>query len=123
MEGDRQMKCISINGHKLERALLVEDPDVRQSLCDASGNEHHVRTFSGPDPLMRYLRKHPEGLIIAGMGLSFFSEPVAVPAAAVRFDESGSADIRVRDEDGSIERQLQAMDAIREAAAEQFLRL
>ena len=112
------MKNISINGHTLEGALLVDDPDIKRAFPDASGQLRHIRSFSQPGRLKAYIRKHPEGIILAGVGAIFFLEPVPVTSAMISFDESGSADILVRDRAEEIEKQLVAMEAIRAAAAE-----
>ena len=114
------MKNIRINGHILNGALLVDDPDVKQAFVDASGRPRHVRSFTQPDRLKAYLRRHPEGLILAGVGTFFFLEPVAVSSAMIRFGEDGSADILVREGAESIEKQLKAMEAISAAAAEAY---
>lgn len=113
-----KMKDIKINGHVIEGALLVEDPDVKRTYMDASGQLRHVRSFSQPGRLKSYIRRHPEGIILAGAGAIFFLEPVPVSSALIRFDEAGNADILVRDEAESIERQLTAMEEIHDAAAE-----
>ena len=113
-----KMKEIRINGHVLDGALLVDDPGVKRTFTDASGQPRHVRSFSQPGRLRSYLRKHPEGLILAGAGAVFFLEPVAVSAAMIRFDEDGSTDIMVRDEAESLEKQLSAIEAMRAAAVE-----
>ncbi len=110
------MKNIRINGHDLCGALLVEDPDVKKAYPDAAGQLRHVRSFSQPGRLKAYLRKHPEGIILAGVGTFFFLEPVPVSSAMISFDKAGSADIPVREGAGEIERQLAAMEAIRAAA-------
>ena len=112
------MKYIRINGHILNGALLVDDPDVKQAFADASGQLRHVRSFSDPGRLKGYVRRHPEGLILAGAGTFFFLEPVPVSSASIRFDEAGSADILVREDADRIEKQLAAIDAIRDAAEE-----
>lgn len=112
----RKMKVIKINGHVLEGALLVDDPDVKRAFTDASGQLRHVRSFSQPGKLKSYLHRHPEGIIIAGTGAFFFLEPVPVSCAMISFDEEGSADIKVRENAESIEKQLSAMAAIRAAA-------
>lgn len=122
MEGIKNgiRKGIKINGHVLDAALLIDDPDVRKTYTDASGRRRHVRSFSQPGRLRSYLRRHPEGIIIAGAGNFFFLEPVPVSAAMMRFDETGSADILIREGAEKIERQLMAMEAIRAAAADEI---
>ena len=115
------MKYIRINGHVLDGALLVDDPDVKQAFTDASGQLRHVRTFSDPGRLKAYVRRHPEGIIIAGTGTFFFLEPVLVSSASIRFDEAGGADILVKEDAERIEKQLAAMEAICTAAAEAVL--
>lgn len=112
------MKNIRINGHILEGALLVDDPDVKRTFMDASGQLRHVRLFSHPGRLKSYIRKHPEGIILAGAGSFFFIEPVPVSAAMIRFDKSGGADILVREGAESLEKQLLAIEGICAAAAE-----
>ena len=107
------MKSIRINGHILDGALLVDDPDVKQTFEDASGQQRHVRSFADPSRLKAYVRRHPEGLILAGVGTFFFLEPVLVSAAMISFDEGG-AEILAE----SLEKQLKAIDAIRAAAIE-----
>lgn len=109
-------KGIRINGHVLNGALLVDDPDVKQAFTDASGQLRHVRSFYQPDRLKSYVRKHPEGMILAGVGNIFFLEPVPVSPAMIRFGESGDADILIRDEAESVEKQLTAMEEIQAAA-------
>ena len=114
------MKCIKINGHILDAALLIDDPDVRKTYADASGRRRQVRSFSQPGWLRSYLRRHPEGIIIAGAGNLFFLEPVPVSDAMISFDETGSADILIREGAEQIEKQLAAMEAIRAAAADEL---
>ena len=87
---------IKINGQVLDAALLIDDPHVKKTYTDASGQRRHVRSFSKPASLKAYVRRHPEGIIVAGAGNLFFLEPVPVSAAMIRFDETGSADIRIR---------------------------
>lgn len=111
------MKSIRINGHILDGALLVDDPDVKQTFEDASGQQRHVRSFADPSRLKAYVRRHPEGLILAGVGTFFFLEPVLVSAAMISFDEGG-AEIFVREGAESLEKQLRAIDAICAAAIE-----
>ncbi len=115
-------KEIRINGKTLNGALIVDDPEAKQAFPDASGQLRNVRSFSQPGRLRNYVKKHPEGMILAGAGNIFFTEPVPVSSAAIRFDEAGNADILVRDEDKRIEKQLAAMDAIYEAAMKYTLR-
>ena len=114
----RQMKDIKINGHVLDGALLIDDPDVKRAFMDASGQLRHVRSFTDPVRLKTYVKKHPEGIILAGVGTFFFLEPVPVSAASIRFGEGGSADITVREGAERIEKQLAVMDVIRSAAAD-----
>ena len=116
--GVKAVKEIKINGHVLEGALMVDDPDVRKTYMDASGQLRHIRTFSQPGRLKSYLKKHPEGIILAGVGTFFFLEPVPVSSAMIRFDEAGSADIVVRERAEEIEKQLAAMETIQAAASE-----
>ena len=113
------MEGIKINGHVLEAVLLIEDPDVKQAFTDASGGLRHVRAFSQPGRLKSFLRRHSKGLILAGVGNIFFLEPVPVSSAMVRFDESGSADILIKEGAEWIERQLTAMEAIHKAAEDE----
>lgn len=117
-----KMKDIKINGHVLGGALLVDDPDIRRTFTDAAGNARHVRSFRDPARLKAYMRKHPEGIILAGVGTFFFIEPVPLSFAMVGFDDRGNADITVREGAEAIEKQLRAMDEIREAAAEELWR-
>ena len=56
------MKNIRINGHVINGALLVDDPEVKRAFPDASGKLRHVRSFSQPGRLKSYVRKHPEGI-------------------------------------------------------------
>ena len=114
------MKDIKINGHILEGALLVDDPDVKRSFTDASGQLRHVRSFSQPGKLKSYVYRHPEGIIIAGVGAFFFIEPLPVSCAMIRFDEAGNADIQVRDNAESVEKQLSVMEEIRAAAEDEL---
>ena len=116
----RKMKSIRINGHVINGALLVDDPDIKSSFTDASGQLRHVRSFSQPGKLKSYVRRHPEGIIIAGVGAFFFIEPIPVSCAMIRFDEAGNADIQVRDNAESVEKQLSAMAVIRTAAEEEL---
>ena len=113
------MKDIRINGYSIDGALLVDDPDVKKTFFDASGRPRHVRSFVQPGRLKSFVRKHPEGIIIAGVGNIFFIEPVLVSSAMIRFDEEGGADILVKEDAELIEKQLAAMDAIRAAAAKE----
>ncbi len=110
------MKEIRINGHVLEGALLIDDPDVKKAFTDAAGHLRHVRSFSQPARLRSYLLRHPEGMIIAGAGGIFFTEPVPVSSAMISFDGSGSADIHIKEEAERMEKQLSAMEAIWSAA-------
>ena len=119
-DSEGKMNVIKINGHILDAALLVDDPEVKKTYTDASGRRRHLRSFSQPGRLKSYLRRHPEGLIIAGAGNLFFLEPVPVSASMIRFDETGSADILIREGAEQIEKQLAAMEAIQAAAAEEF---
>lgn len=114
------MKDIRINGHILDGSLLIDDPDVKKTFTDASGQLRHVRSFSQPGKLKSYVRRHPEGIILAGVGAVFFLEPVPVSSAMIRFDETGGADIQVRDNAESVEKQLLAMAAIRTAAEDEL---
>ena len=104
----QKMKNIRINGHILDGPLLVDDPDVKKTFMDASGQLRHVRSFSQAGRLKSYVRSHPEGIILAGVGTFFFLEPIPVSAAMIRFDEAGNADILIRGEAESIEKQLEA---------------
>lgn len=115
-----KMKDIKINGHILDGALLVDDPDVKRSFYDASGQLRHVRFFSQPGKLKSYVCRHPEGIIIAGVGAFFFIEPILVPCTMIRFDEAGNADIQVRDNAESVEKQLSVMEEIRVAAEDEL---
>ena len=115
-----KMKDIRINGHALDGALIVDDPDVKRAFPDASGRLRHVRCFTQPGRLKSYVRKHPEGIILAGVGTFFFLEPVPVSSVSIRFDETGGADILVREGAESIEKQLAAMAAIRAAASKEY---
>lgn len=112
------MKVIRINGHVLDGALLVDDPDVKRTFTDASGQLRHVRSFSGSGRLKSYVYRHPEGIILAGVGALFFIEPIPVSSSMIRFDSSGNADISVGYGAESIEKQLEAMEKICTAAAE-----
>ena len=112
------MKAIRINGHIIVGALLVDDPDVKKTFVDASGTLRHVRSFSNPGRLKAYVRRHPEGIILAGVGTIFFLEPVPASSAMVRFDASGNADIQIRDGAEAIEKQLAAMEVICSSAEE-----
>ena len=111
------MKDIRINGHVINGALLVDDPEVKRAYPDASGQMRHVRSFSQPGRLKSYVRRHPEGIVLAGTGCFFLLEPVLVSAAMIRFDETGSVDILVREGAESLEKQLTTMDEILAAAA------
>ena len=111
------MKYIRINNHVINGALLIDDPDVKKSFTDASGQIRHVRSFSQPGKLKSYVRRHPEGIIIAGAGAFFFIEPVPVSCAMIRFDEAGGVDIQVREGAESLEKQLATIDEILAAAA------
>lgn len=112
------MKQIRINGHALGCPLMIDDPDVKRTFRDTAGQERHVRYISQPGRLKGYLKKHPEGIIIAGAGPFFFNEPVPVSSAMIRFDESRNADILIREERETIEKQLLIMEAIQTAAEE-----
>ena len=118
----RKMKRIRINGHALDGALLVDDPDVKRAFPDASGQMRHVRCFSQPGRLKSYAKRHPEGMILAGVGTFFFLEPVPVTPAMIRFGEAGDADIHIREGAEMIDKQLAAMEAIRAAASKEFTR-
>jgi hypothetical protein len=116
--GKLMMNDIKINGHIINGALLVDDPDVKRTFMDASGQLRHVRFFSHTGRLKSYLRRHPEGIILAGVGSFFFIEPVPVSGAMIRFDRSGTVDILVRDGAEGLEKQLLAIERICDAAAE-----
>jgi hypothetical protein len=116
------MKAIRINGHIIDGALLADDPDVKKTFVDASGTLRHVRSFSNPGRLKAYVRRHPEGIILAGAGNIFFTEPVPVSPAMISFDENGSANIQVREGAAELERQLEAIEAIQTAAENAILR-
>lgn len=122
-KGNREMNNISINGHTIGGTLLVDDPGIKRAVTDPSGQLRHVRGFSHPGRLKSYLRKHPEGIILAGVGSFFFIEPVPVSSAMIRFDGQDSAEILIRDETYQIEKQLSAMEKIWDAASEQLRRL
>lgn len=110
------MDNIKINGHFLERPLMIEDPDSRTAVRDASGRTRHISYCSTAEELKDYLGTHTEGFVAAGVGTIFFLKPFAVSFASVRFDYDGSADILVKEDAGGIEKQLTAMEEIREAA-------
>ena len=112
------MNDIKINGHIIEGALLVDDPDVKRTFMDASGQLRHVRSFSHTSRLKSYIHKHPEGIILAGAGAFFFIEPVLVSGGMIRFDKSGDVDIIVSDGAEGLEKQLLAIEKICAAAAE-----
>ena len=114
----RRNKAIRINGHDPACPVMIEDPDVKRTFRDSSGEPRHVRFFSDAVRLKSYLRRHPEGLVLAGAGAFFFTEPIPVPAARIRFCEDGSADIRVKDKAELIERQIARMEEISAAAGE-----
>lgn len=115
-----KMKDIKINGYVLDGALLVDDPDVKKTYVDASGQQRHVKSFSQPGKLKSYVSRHPEGIIIAGVGAFFFIEPIPVSCAGIRVDEAGNAEIQVRDHAESVEKQLSVMEAIRSAAEDEL---
>ncbi len=112
------MKNIKINGHIIEGALLIDDPDVKRTFMDASGQHRHVRSFTHTGRLKSYIRRHPGGIIIAGAGAFFFIEPVPVSVAMIRFEESGDVDIILSDGAEGLEKQLLAIEKICAAAAE-----
>ena len=116
------MKSIKINGYFLGGALLVDDPDIKRTYTDASGQPRHVRCFTQPAGLKAYVRRHPEGIILAGVGNIFFTEPVPASPAMISFDENGSANIQVREGAAELERQLEAIEAIQTAAENAILR-
>lgn len=117
------MKQIRINGHTLNKSLMIEDPDVKRSFQDASGEDRHVRIISDPVRLKAYSKKHPEGMILAGVGVFFFTEPVVVTAGGVRFDRDGNADILVRAGAEEVERQLRVIDAMSDEAQEAIMNI
>jgi hypothetical protein len=112
------MKNIRINGYKIDGALLVEDPDAKHAFPDASGELRHVLALSQPGQLKSYVKKHPGGLILAGVGAVFFLEPITVSGAQIWFDKDGNAEMHIKDGAESIEKQLAAMDAIYAMAAD-----
>lgn len=114
------IKTIKINGHVLEKALLVDDPDVKKVYEDSMGNKRHIRSFSQADSLKRYIKKHPEGMILAGVGVFFFDEPVPVSSAMVRFDEAGNANILIREGAAEIEEKLESIDTFRSISQDVF---
>ena len=116
--GKQMMNDIKINGHIINGSLLVEDPDVKRTFMDASGQLRHVRSFSHTSRLESYIHKHPEGIILAGAGAFFFIEPVLVSGGMIRFDKSGDVDIIVSDGAEGLEKQLLAIEQICAAAAE-----
>ena len=109
---------IKINGQVLDAALLIDDPHVKKTYTDASGQRRHVRSFSHTSRLKSYIHKHPEGIILAGAGAFFFIEPVLVSGGMIRFDKSGDVDIIVSDGAEGLEKQLLAIEQICAAAAE-----
>ena len=114
------IKTIKINGHVLEKALLVDDLDVKKVYEDSMGNKRHIRSFSQEDSLKRYIKKHPEGMILAGVGVFFFDEPVPVSSAMVRFDEAGNANILIREGAAEIEEKLESIDTFRSISQDVF---
>lgn len=112
------MKRIRINGHTLEGALLVDDPDVKKTFVDASGQLRRVRSFTQPGRLKSYVLRHPEGIVLAGVGSIFFLEPVPVSAAMIRTDGESGLDILLKEDAERIERQLAAIEDIYAAAEE-----
>lgn len=110
------MESIKINGHFLERPLMIDDPDSAKTFRDASGRSRSISYCATASELRDYLRAHPEGVIIAGAGAIFFLEPFPVSSGSVIFGADGSADILVKEDAGGIEKQLTAMEEIREAA-------
>ena len=117
------MKEIRINGQILNKSLMVEDPDVKRSFEDLSGQERHVRIFSDPARLKAYAKKHPEGMILAGVGVFFFTEPVIVSAGGVKFDKDGNAEILVREGAEEIERQLRIIDEMSAEAQKEIMNI
>ena len=115
-----KQKEITINGQQLPGALMVEDPAARNFITDTNGQRRHVRSYSTPAGLRRYLNRHPEGLIIAGCGVFLFREPAAVTAARIRYDESGNVNILIPEKAEEIRRELERIVQIREAAAYLF---
>lgn len=110
------MKYISINGYVLQKSLMVDDPDVKRTFTDASGAERHIRIFSNAARFKSYVKKHPEGLILAGVGVFFFTEPIPVSASMIRFDDAGNVEITVREGAAKIEKQLSIMEDLRAAS-------
>ena len=111
-----KMKYISINGHILQKSLMVDDPDIKRTFTDASGSQRHIRLFKDPARLKSYVKRHPEGIILAGVGVFFFTEPVPVSAAMIRFDDAGNVEITVREGAYRVEKQLSIMEDIRAAS-------
>lgn len=110
------MESIKINGHFLERPLMIDDPDSARTFRDASGRSRSISYCTTASELREYLRAHPEGVIIAGVGTIFFLEPFPVSSGSVIFGADGSADILVKEGAEDIKKQLTAMDGIRAAA-------
>lgn len=114
-------KRIRINGSDLKGCLLFWDPEIKKPTKDRdSGKLHNVRRVSRPAELRKLAERQPEGLLLEGMNLTYFSEPVRIPPSALTFDAKGSAELWI-DGAGEIERAMDKIERV-EAAADQFVK-
>lgn len=101
-------KQIRINGLELEGCLLFWDPEIKKPTKDRdTGKLHNVRRVSRPAELHKLAERKPEGLLLEGMNLTYFSEPVRIPPSSLRFDEQGNAEIRIAEGVEAVEKAMQ----------------
>lgn len=114
-------KQIRINGRECSKSLLFWDPEIKKPTKDRdTGKLHTVRRVSRPAELRKLAERQPEGLLLEGVSLLYFSEPVRIPPSALTFDAQGSAELWI-DGAGEIERAMDKIERV-EAAADQFVK-
>lgn len=96
VRGYTKRKRIRINGLELEDCLLLWDPEIKKPTKDRyTGKLHNVRRVSRPAELQKLAERQTDGLLLEGIMLTYFSEPVRIPPSCLRFDEQGNAEIRI----------------------------
>lgn len=105
---DAKGKRIRINGRDLEGCLLFWDPEIKKPTKDReAGKLHNVRRVSRPADLHKLAEKQPEGLLLEGMNLTYFSETVRIQPSDLRFDEQGNAEIWIAEGGEAVEKAMQ----------------
>ena len=118
-------KQIRINGRECDRCLLFRDPEIKNPTKDRNTGElHNVRRVRRPADLRKLAERQPEGLLLEGVWLTYFSEPVRIPPSALSFDDQGSAELWI-DEAGELWQALdeyERLNAETKAFAKAYLR-